>query len=627
MITEGDSGCMTWYHRQIREFTAEFFAPQRASAHRIMGLYFGNLIEHAEQSNLRLSSQQWTICGRSAFNVASVVNDRRCHEAGFHMIQAISEFPGEVVSELCSFEGICSKLRVGLGFELLRELATAERLLPEDSTGALEGRRKLNHYWRWLKQDIYFLLRNPIQTFLASASDQPQLSVARLDANLLPLSDPSDERFLNTGLRRTIVLGGRLDFDALLTNMAVDHHIINTVAFSPRAPLIASGSNHNLHLWDAETGALIATLTGHTTKLRCVTFSPCGELIVSASHDCTIRIWNTVTRVCLHVLEGHTNKVRCVDCSPDGKYIASGSHDQTIRLWNATDGTPSLVLEGHTNKVKAARFSPDSLFLVSGSEDMTVRLWNALSGELLATMQGHQGDVRCVAFSPCGHIIASGSGSHDGMIFVWDAMLRTEILHWRGSQEEISSLSFSPGGATLASGARRGNDTVRLWDPSNGAQVAVLGGHGDIVNSLSFSPDGRYIVSSARNIQIWDATSRQNSETVGHGFKSWVYSVAFSPDGKFIASASTDYTIRIWDFAACATLLVLKGHSHVVNSVAYFPDGSRIVSGSTDDSIRVWDVVRYQVEWDELCQFGVNLALRQVCSFWFGRWLCSNFES
>ena len=57
---------------------------------------------------------------------------------------------------------------------------------------------------------------------------------------------------------------------------------------------------------------------------------------------------------------------------------------------------------------------------------------------------------------------------------------------------------------------------------------------------------------------------------------------AFSPDGARIVSGSDDSTVRVWDAASGAELLVLRGHEGSVKAAAFSPDGARIVSGSDD---------------------------------------------
>ena len=40
-----------------------------------------------------------------------------------------------------------------------------------------------------------------------------------------------------------------------------------------------------------------------------------------------------------------------------------------------------------------------------------------------------------------------------------------------------------------------------------------------------------------------------------------------------------DQTVRVWDAASGAELLVLRGHEGTVRAAAFSPDGARIVSG------------------------------------------------
>jgi WD40 repeat protein len=121
----------------------------------------------------------------------------------------------------------------------------------------------------------------------------------------------------------------------------------------------------------------------------------------------------------LRTLTGHTSRLYSVAFSPDGETLASGSSDNTIKLWDVSSGMLVRTLSGHTSYVYSVAFSPDGeTTLASGSVDHTIKLWDVASGILLRTLTGHTSNVHSVAFSSYGETLASGS--NDGTVLLWD---------------------------------------------------------------------------------------------------------------------------------------------------------------------------------------------------------------
>ncbi|KAJ1463088.1 WD40-repeat-containing domain protein, partial [Pelagophyceae sp. CCMP2097] len=81
------------------------------------------------------------------------------------------------------------------------------------------------------------------------------------------------------------------------------------------------GMDRTARLWDAETGALLLTLEGHTRPVFSCAISPDGKRIriVTVSNDKTVRLWDVETGALLTKLEGHTELVTSCAFSPDGK--------------------------------------------------------------------------------------------------------------------------------------------------------------------------------------------------------------------------------------------------------------------------------------------------------------------
>ena len=146
--------------------------------------------------------------------------------------------------------------------------------------------------------------------------------------------------------------------------------------FSPDGTRLASaGEDRTARLWDAATGALLATCRGHASKVLGVAFSPDGARLVTTSADGTVRQWDAATgREVEPPYDRHSGEVVAAVYSPDGQWVASAGTDRTIRVWRATGRQDVAVLHGHTGGVTEVAFAPDGRRLASLSRQSMARL-------------------------------------------------------------------------------------------------------------------------------------------------------------------------------------------------------------------------------------------------------------
>ena len=189
-----------------------------------------------------------------------------------------------------------------------------------------------------------------------------------------------------------------------------------------------------------------------------VTFSADGNILATRSWDKTIRLWDADTGQLRHTLTGHQDDVDIVVFSPDGRTLASGSQDNTVRLWDAITGEHVKTLRGHYSYLISLAFNPDGSILASGSEDDSIRLWNVSTGQYIGGLWDHEAGVETLAFSPDGTMLASGS--RDDKIILWDLETREALHTITEHEDDVWAVAFSPDGTMLASG---GGDTVSLW--------------------------------------------------------------------------------------------------------------------------------------------------------------------
>ena len=113
--------------------------------------------------------------------------------------------------------------------------------------------------------------------------------------------------------------------------------------FSPDGKYVVSANtDQNGYVWDAKTGALMATLKGHTGALTAITFSPDGSQFATTGKDRTVRVWRTAdigasrTISPYYSLQHFRAEVLCVAFSPDGKWLTAAGNDGMGRVYPAT---------------------------------------------------------------------------------------------------------------------------------------------------------------------------------------------------------------------------------------------------------------------------------------------------
>ena len=243
--------------------------------------------------------------------------------------------------------------------------------------------------------------------------------------------------------------------------------LCSTAALSLDGKIVATASGHDVHLWDASSGDLLATLEGHTSEVTALTFSADGQTLTSES-GVEVKEWNVATRKETASRRVRTQSLSSCQVSPDGRTLMIREED-VLTLRDLLSGEARGRLEG---VVGAPVFCPDGnrcavemrVSAAEGRSASVVRLWDFAAGRELATFDGAQG---AVVFSPDTKAVA---GVVKGPALVlWDAATGRERGRVAGTWVPVT---LGPNGDTVL--VQQRDKSLALWEPAAHKAPRVL---------------------------------------------------------------------------------------------------------------------------------------------------------
>ncbi len=297
-----------------------------------------------------------------------------------------------------------------------------------------------------------------------------KLSISGHTIGVAAIAFSPDGKTLATGSREEIHLWAPATAEYKAGIYLRDWSDNSSLAFSPDGNILACQSYLEIFLWNVSSSTYITALEirgGNRSDigkgLSSIAFSPNGQFFVSVNDfDTTVHIWHS-GRIYIGAFAGHTEGVTSVDFSHDSRILVSGSHDRTVRLWDVVAATEIGRFTGHTDSVHDVAFNPDASIVASGGADNTIILWNVATDESRVIHTGHTDGVDRLDFSVDGRtLVSSGRDYEDTSLRFWDVATGDLKLTRIGHRSSVRNIVFSPDGKTLASGSWDG--TVLLWD-------------------------------------------------------------------------------------------------------------------------------------------------------------------
>ncbi|HLA98204.1 MAG TPA: hypothetical protein VJL34_07095, partial [Anaerolineales bacterium] len=400
--------------------------------------------------------------------------------------------------------------------------------------------------------------------------------------------------------------------------------------FSPDGRQVVTASIDGLiHVWEVDTGRLIANLNDHTSGVTALAFNPDGTRLASGDSAGNIILWDAQRYV---KFNDHKDRITGLEFFPDVAKLASASADGTVMVneFFPAGGARDLFLAGHSAEITSLAVSADGALLLTASADNTARLWDASTGELLANLEGHSKGVNAAQFMPQTEIVATAS--QDGTVRLWDWKVAKVDLVLRSFENDTLDLAFSPSGDMLV--GRGYDNTLRIWTEvpemlatgiAKPASYTIDIGESELPFGFSFSPDGEFLFATGRDeraesgtVLIWDLPALLASgetspwQVVRLPTGEVAFGLGVSSRDNLLAVSSIEIqsegnaAIYFWDLenlrqqGTPAEIGKLEVEELVTLTPLFSPDGSLFIANLVDFAgeschIGIWDVAQIRL--------------------------------
>jgi WD40 repeat protein len=364
--------------------------------------------------------------------------------------------------------------------------------------------------------------------------------------------------------------------------------------------LATTGRDQTVRFWDPETGTELHSYTGHTQNIWSICSFTLGgaPYVATGSVDATIRIWapRTSGPHDANARDVKKEAVTTVYAHAGGGAIclATATSDGTLQIRNPATGEDVHTLTGLTDgagffwrKPGCAYTGADGkIYLAVATDDCALQIWDPDTGIKLRDLTGHAEPITAVCSYTISGKVRLATASTDGTVRIWDPAIITDPPPLAGGRErEIDICAYTVGAESylatvtetylapvtaatfrVTTGENTQNIIVRIWDlaSSSPPRIPIWADGPEAFPEVRFCSDSDAraciaITDYNGTVQIRDLATGVRLHTLT-GHQTYVGDICevVVDDVTYLATASEDCTVRIWDPAKEADVLLIQ---------------------------------------------------------------------
>jgi WD40 repeat protein len=393
----------------------------------------------------------------------------------------------------------------------------------------------------------------------------------------------------------------------------------SALAFTPTTQpgelAYATTDGDAVHVWNLALHREVALLTGDTSTIDSVRFSPDGSFIITGCRDDTARVYySQIGGAPLEILAGEQNTVTSASLGLDDEAVATTSSDGVSRVWASPVPRPTATVAGAGLPPVAVSYNTSATVVL----DLSAGLGEVLDARTLRVLSEFR--------APEGQRFANGTLSANGRnVYVLagpydraDQLVTPTSVYAFDARDGrlLARMPATPAGLILmrvdASGDRlvtvTAGGAASEWDPRSGVKLRDLPGTGQ-PSGVVFSPDGTELAITHYpalpasvnfdthlgrvHVDVWNLRKGRLQRTIpGDQLEPQIpltalyplLPAAFSPNGRILAVAAGERQIDLYNPYTGATVhppLPMAGTSvgSFADSLAFSPNGQMLAAG------------------------------------------------